>query len=178
MADPITLGMVAMGGMSAVGTAMQVKGTIDQADTYSRLADIDTRVANQNADYALEQGDLSQQAGYEQAKEIRREGGRLLSEQRAIVGGSGVKVDTGSPLLLAAETARNIELDALTTEYEGRASKVLARREASEYRRQGSLIQYDKTLKKRAATHQAVGQIFGGISQVAAPFIGGLGGKA
>ena len=199
LADPFTIGMAAMGGMSAMGTALQVKGTIEQADTYSRLADIDSQVATQNADYAVEaserdafyaeeQGQLNQLAGYEQAKELRREGGRLLSEQRAIIGGSGVKVDTGSPMLLAAETARNIELDALTSEYEGRLSKTYAtraagesriqgQREAAEYRRQGALIQYDKTLKKRAATHQAVGQIFGGISNVAAPFIGGMGGK-
>jgi hypothetical protein len=198
LADPLTIGMGAMAGLSMAGTGLQVKGQLDQADTYSRLADLDTQVANQNADYvteagereafyAEEQGQLSRQAGYEQAKEIRKEGGRLLAGQRALVGGSGVKVDTGSQLLVAAETARNVELDALTSEYEGRlskayagrqaeASRVQSQREASEFRRQGRLMQYDKSLKKRSATYQTVGTIFGGITQAAAPFVSGSGG--
>lgn len=138
------------------GTGLSIKGQLDQADTYSRLADIDTQSV-------LEQGRLAQQEGFEQGKAIRTQGDQLLSEQVAAAGASGVRADTGSPLLVAAQTARNVELDALTSEYEGQKQNVLAQR-------QGALIQYDKRLTKRNATMGAVGTLLGGAMNAAMPF--------
>lgn len=159
MADPMTMGMVAMGGLGMVGTAMQVQGQLGQADTYSRLADIDTQAVN-------EQGDLAKQLGFEQAKDIRKQGSILLHDQTATVGASGLVAGTGSALLVANETARNVELDALTSEYEGLREKKLADRQAA-------LIQYDKRLTKRNATMQAVGTVLGGLTQAGATAMGG-----
>ena len=61
------------------------------------------------------------------------------------------------------KTARNVELDALTSEYEGQKQNVLAQR-------QGALIQYDKRLTKRNATMGAVGTLLGGAMNAAMPF--------
>jgi hypothetical protein len=161
MADPMTIGMAAMGGMQLLGTGMQVQGQLAQADTYSRLADIDTQAVN-------EQGELALQAGFEQAKEIRKEGRYLLADQRVTAAAGGIKADTGSPLLLAAETARNIELDAMTSEYEGMKQRKLAERQAA-------LIQYDKRLVKRNASQQAFGTILGGVTKAGSSFMGAAG---
>lgn len=153
------LPMMAFGQMA--GTGLAIKGQLDQADTYSRLADIDTQSV-------LEQGRVAQQSGYEQGKAIRTQGDQLLSEQRVAAGASGIRADTGSPLLVAAQTARNVELDALTSEYEGNKQNVLAGRQAA-------LIQYDKRLTKRNATLGAIGTLLGGTMQAAAPFVAGSG---
>ena len=165
MADPLSIGMATMGGLSMMGTGLQVAGQLGQADTYSRLADIDTQAVN-------EQGDLAKQLGFEQATEIRRQGTQLLHEQTATVGSSGLVAGTGSALLVANETARNIELDALTSEYEGLREKKLTDRQAA-------LIQYDKRLTKRNASMQAFGTILGGITQAGSSAVGmmGRGGK-
>lgn len=161
MADPLSIGMATMGGLSMMGTGLQVAGQLWQADTYSRLADIDTQAVN-------EQGDLAKQLGFEQAKEIRRQGTQLLHEQTATVGSSGLVAGTGSALLVANETARNIELDALTSEYEGLREKKLTDRQAA-------LIQYDKRLTKRNASMQAFGTILGGITQAGSSAVGMMG---
>jgi hypothetical protein len=157
MADPLSIGMVAMGGMQLLGTGMQVAGQLHQADTYSRMADIDTQAVN-------EEGDLAMQAGFEQGKQIRKEGRYLLAEQRATAAAGGIRADTGSPLLIAAETARNVELDALTSEYEGMKQRKLADRQAA-------LIQYDKRLVKRNASQQAFGTILGGVMNAGSSFM-------
>lgn len=161
MADPLSIGMATMGGLSMMGTGLQVAGQLWQADTYSRLADIDTQAVN-------EQGDLAKQLGFEQAKEIRRQGTQLLHEQTATVASSGLVANTGSALLVANETARNIELDALTSEYEGMREKKLTDRQAA-------LIQYDKRLTKRNASMQAFGTILGGITQAGSSAVGMMG---
>lgn len=161
MADPLSIGMETMGGLSMMGTGLQVAGQLGQADTYSRLADIDTQAVN-------EQGDLAKQLGFEQAKEIRRQGTQLLHEQTATVASSGLVANTGSALLVANETARNIELDALTSEYEGMREKKLTDRQAA-------LIQYDKRLTKRNASMQAFGTILGGITQAGSSAVGMMG---
>ncbi|MBV6497618.1 MAG: hypothetical protein JFAIHJKO_02768 [Pyrinomonadaceae bacterium] len=161
MADPLSIGMATMGGLSMMGTGLQVAGQLGQADTYSRLADIDTQAVN-------EQGDLAKQLGFEQAKEIRRQGTQLLHEQTATVASSGLVANTGSALLVANETARNIELDALTSEYEGMREKKLTDRQAA-------LIQYDKRLTKRNASMQAFGTILGGITQAGSSAVGMMG---
>lgn len=165
MAEPLSIGMLTMGGMGLIGTGLQVQGQLGQADTYSRLADIDTQAVN-------EQGDLAKQLGFEQAKEIRKQGNQLLHDQTATVASSGLVANTGSALLVANETARNIELDALTSEYEGLREKKLTDRQAA-------LIQYDKRLTKRNASMQAFGTILGGITQAGSSAVGmmGRGGK-
>ncbi len=173
--DPMTIGMVAMAGLTAGGTAMQVKGQLDQADTYSRLADIDTEVQYQQSSFAEEQGQQIAQEGFEQAKEIRSAGTRLQADQRATVGAAGLKADTGSPLLLAMESARATELDAITTEYEGQRGKVLSQRQSDEFKRQAALTKYDKLLNKRAASQAAAGTVLGSVMKIAQPFVGGLG---
>lgn len=162
MADPLTAGMMAMGGLGMLGTGLQVQGQLGQADTYSRLADIDTQAVN-------EQGDLAKQLGFEQAKDIRKQGSLLLHEQTATVGASGLVAGTGSALLVANETARNVELDALTSEYEGMREKKLADRQAA-------LIQYDKRLTKRNASMQAFGTVLGGLTQAGSSALGAMGG--
>ena len=167
--------MVAMAGLSAAGTAPDAAGQIGQADTYSRLADIDTEVQQQQAAFAEEEGELIRAQSYEQAKEVRTAGHRQQAEQRAIVGGSGIKVDTGSPFLLAMESARNVELDALTTEYQGQQAKTIAARQAGEARRQAALTQYDKRLQKRAASQQAAGTVLSGAMNILSKGVGGLG---
>lgn len=157
MADPMTLGMM---GLMGVGTGLQVAGQLGQADTYSRLADIDTQAVN-------EQGDLAKMAGFEQGKEIRKEGNQLLHDQTATVASGGLVANTGSALLVANETARNIELDALTSEYEGLKEKKLSDRQAA-------MIQYDKRLTKRQASMKAVGTVLSGVMGGAKMFAGGM----
>lgn len=159
MADPISMALM---GVGMAGTGLQVAGQLGQADTYSRLADIDTEALKEEAD-------INNQQAYEQARITREQGRYLQGEQRVSAAAGGIRADQGSPLLLAMKTARNVELDAITQEWQGQYGKKMAER-------QGALIQYDKRLKKRDATWATVGTILGGAMNAGGIAAGGAGG--
>lgn len=159
MADPLSMALM---GVSMAGTGLQVAGQLGQAETYSRLADLDTEAVKEEAA-------INNQQAYEQARITREQGRYVQGQQQVAAAAGGLRADTGSPLVLAMQTARNVELDALTQEWQGRYSKIMAER-------QGALIQYDKRLKKRDAAIATVGTILGGAMNAGGIAAGGAGG--
>lgn len=110
-------------------------------------------IANANADQVRDTGFVNEMAFRDQAR-------RDIASQAARLSTSGVALDTGSPLLLLAESARNKELDALSIRRNAKSQENAYRMQASAY--------------NRAAPLSAAAQLLSGLSSFANA--GGLGG--
>lgn len=69
--------------------------------------------AKTNARYAELEGRYAMDAAQSNAADLRYKGQFLLGEERAAQAKAGVDLSAGSPVTAAAESARNIEYDAL-----------------------------------------------------------------
>jgi len=87
------------------------------------------------------------QAGAEEAYLKRQEGRRLTASQIAAISASGSGM-VGSNLIVMAETARNVEMDALTIERNAGVR-------ATALRTQGALARYEGQLARRNARMRA-----------------------
>lgn len=96
-------------------------------------------------------------AGAEEARAKRKEGRRLLASQIAAISASGGGL-VGSNLVIMAESARNVEADALTIE---RNAQIRARA----LRKRGEWARYEGKLDKRRARMRAFTDILGKAGQ-------------
>lgn len=97
-------------------TAVQVGGTIAGGHAASAAS-------KQTANNLRQQGNMEMRSAADQASDIRYEGQRYLGETRAAQAANNVALDSGSAADVAAETAANVELDALRAIYGGRVRK-------------------------------------------------------
>lgn len=128
MCEPLT-GMMILGGISALGTAASVAGSIQQGKQQEKVAEYNAAVAEQGA-IAEEQ-----KAAYEEEAH-RKKVKSILSSQQAAYGATGVDME-GSPLLVMEDTAAQGELDALAIRYGGDVAAAQKRSQANLYRMQG-----------------------------------------
>lgn len=96
--------------IAAAAAAMKAGAQIAQG-----VAGYQAGQATQKQYQAEARSELS--AGNIEAGRIRKEGDAFLGQTRTIQAASGVDISTGSPADVAAESAKNIELDALMTTY-------------------------------------------------------------
>lgn len=152
----LALGAIA-GGSQLMGAGMQAVGQMQKADAYGKAAAVE-------ADAQEAQGRIAQFEGFEQGKTTRYQGRYLLGEQQTITSASGLRADTGSALEVARESARQVELDALKSEFGGLQTNYVARRQAQ-------LTRYGAKLARREATMGAVGSIIQGVGGAASTAI-------
>lgn len=100
MCEPTTLAALALGG-TALSAGAGVYGAV-QARRQGRLQQ---QIANQNA--AAEQ-----EAALVEEQRFRQQSRAALAQQTLELASQGSRLDEGSPLLLLAQSAENIELDA------------------------------------------------------------------
>ena len=158
MSDPVTALALIGGGTALAGGGLQAIGQLQAADAQGKAAAVE-------ADAMQEQGRLAQFSATEDAKQIRFQGNKLLATQTAIQGASGLKAGTGSALDVARESARQIELDAIKTEFSGAQSQYVAERQAQ-------LTRYGARIARREASMGAFGSILGGLSGAATSALG------
>ncbi len=91
--DPFTIGIILMG----VGTVVGMKATLEQGKEAKKIA-------NARAAVDLENAKAVRRASVEEAKIKKVKGRRLLATQRSVAAASGVLINVGSPLVIAAET--------------------------------------------------------------------------
>jgi len=91
---------------TAIGTTLQVVGTLSAAKAAKDQAEFNARQQQ------MEAARRRQIAALE-ASDFRKRQGRLLARQRALLGAAGVDPGSGTPLLVAEDTAGEIELNAL-----------------------------------------------------------------
>lgn len=113
--------------------------------------------AKANARALNEQGNAEMLSASQKASDMRYAGNRLLGETRATQAKAGVDLSGGSAADVAAESALNIEQDALRALYGGRVKKWQADAQATITRTEGknaktmSLINAGTTLLKGGA---------------------------
>lgn len=132
MVDPITALLVVGTVVSAVGAVRQGQAAKQQADaqaaaniqqaklqTTANVVQAETQAAADVQQAETQALVLRQQAAQERVTalesedDFRREQSRLTARRRAILGGSGVAIGSGSPLLVSEDFASEIELQAL-----------------------------------------------------------------
>lgn len=135
------IGAVISGIGSVVGGVMQAQQAQQQAAIYDRQA-------------AAERAQAAYNAGRQQDKSIA-----LMSRQRASYLAAGVAIDSGTPMDIIEDTARETSLDVQAIKYNG------------EIKAQNFEMQAD--LFRTKADSAMVGGIFGGIAPVIKGFGGG-----
>jgi hypothetical protein len=106
--DPVSMTLIASTGLAAA----QAGGTIMSGYQQLQTGQYERDLAYRNA----QQSELS--ADYNEALK-RNESERDIAKQTVALAGQGNRIDTGTPLLLLAQSARNAELDALAIRTEG-----------------------------------------------------------
>lgn len=106
MCDPVTAAVATAAVLKAGAQVAQGVSAYNTGKAQEKLSQAEARSALEVG--AIEEG------------RIRDEGKAFLGQQRVAQAASGVDISTGSPADVAAESARNIELDALTRRYQAR----------------------------------------------------------
>lgn len=111
---------VAMVGLTVLGTGVSIAGQMAQSSQAAKMAEYNATLERNRAIEA-------EQVSAEQERRHRESARRMLAAQRASIGASGVDIGTGSALLAQADSAANLELDALTIRHSGSAEAARAR---------------------------------------------------
>src|SRR5258706_6937196 len=82
-----------------------------------------SQAANANAKIAKYEGEAALAAANVEARQIRYRGDMALGQIRSQQAANNVDLSNGSPADVGAESARNIEFDALNAYYGGQAKK-------------------------------------------------------
>lgn len=99
--------------MAAISTGIGVFSSIKQGQAQQAQAEYQAKVAQKNADLAEQQASAQRMQGYENMQAQRLKTARLIGQQRAQAGASGVAVDSGSFEDVAEDTKAAGEFDAI-----------------------------------------------------------------
>jgi hypothetical protein len=114
--------------------AVAAAGTIYAGMQANQQAKTQANILNQQAD-------RERQQAAENEAEFRDQQARAEATRRAILGGSGVRLDTGSPLLASEDFAGDVELQALKIRNGGDVTATRLQQSAALTRAQGSALQ-------------------------------------
>ncbi|MCR4296522.1 MAG: hypothetical protein NUW21_13385 [Elusimicrobia bacterium] len=142
----MTIAALGIGGATLIGGAISAKGGYDQAQDAADGMQANARMARLAARDALQRGAL-------ESGQARMEGTKVIGQQKAAIGASGIDASSGSAVALMADTRVQSELDAVTiannaareawgfrTQARQLDSQAKKTREASKWAVAGSLI--------------------------------------
>jgi hypothetical protein len=137
---------VTTGTMMAMSTGLSVVGQLAQGMAQKRAADVEAQQADRQAAQV-------QDEALQEAERIRRAGKRTQGAARAQLAASGIRVDSGSALVIDEEIGMDSELDAQNILLTGKRRSDAAKFSASQSRAKG----------KNAMTGSALGAITTGL---------------
>lgn len=157
---------------SLFATGMQVFGELEAGNQMSQMAAYNAGLKLQDAQVAEEEGKYNAFLAAEDARiseaNFREEGNKLESTQRTNYAKSGVAV-TGSPLAVMAETAAELELDALTIRYGGKlksdAAEYAGKTKAAALRAEAEALSFGGAQAYNIGKINAGTSLIGGISK-------------
>lgn len=144
--------LIASVAATAIGAGVSAYSSYQSGQATQRLMNYNAKLAEQDAMVRERDGRILSNAQRDQNR-------RLLARQRALYAKSGVDM-TGTPLLVQAEQAGQLEMAALEVERQGSIEAGRARQQATLDRMQGRAA-------SRAGTLNAAGTILQGASSVA-----------
>jgi len=170
--DPVsgTIALIGMGasalgsGVSAFGAML--KGGADAAMYNYRagVAEMNQRVAQQNADYARQAGEVQAQ---EEGMKTRAQVGHI----RAVAGASGLDVSSGSPLAVRT-SAEEVGQENIALIRSDAAKKAYGYEvQALSYGAESTLDRFAADRSKTAGMFEAAGTLLGGAGNVASKWL-------
>lgn len=142
------------GKIALASAAMSAVGAISQGQAQQNMANYNAAVAEREAEQAKRAAAFEESANRDQAA-------RLKGLQRAAFAKSGVS-QTGTPLLVEADTEMQAEQDALAIRYSGSIAEARAKSRASLERQRGKAA-------KQAGYFGAGASLLNGASRVSLP---------
>lgn len=168
---------------TAVGGAISTISQLQQGRDQAANSMFNAQIAEANAKQAEINAKQQLQAASEEESRFRVQSRFLLGRQRSAAGASGIRIDTGSPLTVGAEQAKQLELGALDIRYAGklaaRAEKIRAKGftvEASYHTRLAEQYRKAGVMGAAAAALSAASKTFEQISGYASSTSGAGGG--
>jgi len=152
--------------MSAVGTAIGVAGSIQQSQAQAAQMEYQSEIANRNAKLAEQQASAQRMQGYEAMAAERLKTAKLIGQQRAQAGASGVSLDSGSILDVAEDTAATGEMNAINAFNQGIDSGYNSEIQAWNYESQAAGYDSAAGQARSSGLMSAVGQGIGGIADM------------
>jgi hypothetical protein len=165
--EPITATILIISALTSAGGAyMQMESDREQAKADRYMAEYNAKLAER------EQAKTARES-VERQEEIRKRGAAVQGTQRSLLAKGGVVLAEGSPLLLLADTAAEVELDIQREQYSAQERNLGLQAERSL-----SLLEADaaKARKKNATTTGWL-NITTALTSGASDFKGGGGGK-
>ena len=129
--DPVTLMIIGIG-VGATGGVMSAQAASAQGKSEQAMSEYNAKVQKMQAKQIEVKAEYDQQMQHEEAK-------RRMSSLRVGVGASGAVSTEGSPLLIEAKQASELELENLMIGYEGRIGNQAALNQAEMDIMQGKL---------------------------------------
>lgn len=136
--------------VAAIGVAVAATAAVQQAQAQQEAATFNKKVAENAATAARQAAEANAAQRREQLK-------RVLAQQRANIGGSNV-TETGSPLLVEIDSAKQAELDALRIQHGGQ-------QQALGFETQGAYAKYAGAQAAQASYAQAGTSLLRGVGQ-------------
>lgn len=179
MGDPVTWAVI----LAGTGTALAVAGAANSAAAataggkaqqsaaqyQAQVARNEATIANQNAGYALQAGDVA-------ANNVSMKGRARLGAVKAAQSANGVDINTGSAVAVRAGDAEGSRLDALTTRHQAELEAYGYRTNATSKQAQAGLYDKEAAYAPVAARYQAVGGLLSTASSLAFKWSGTAGG--
>lgn len=126
-----------------------------QAGAYVAQGISDDKTGRVNARQAIAEGTQALLAANAEGARIQTEGDRFLGTMRSVQAASGVDLSSGNAADVAAESARNIELDRLNAVHRGKLAMWSKRVEASQQRAAGRASLLNNSVKAYATVEEA-----------------------
>jgi len=139
--------------ITAVGTGLSAYGAYEQGKQAEKMAEYNAAVERNNALQAQMEAQVA-------AKAKRKEAEAMNKRQRALYAKAGVVAGEGTPLEVLAETAMDMELEALEIERFGKVT-------AQKHRDQAAIDIYSGKAAKRAGTLNAGATLLSGLGSMA-----------
>lgn len=170
--SPATIGTAALAtagvgaGLSAYGTYEQGQAESQAAAYQAQVAQNNQLIANQNAQYALEQGQQQVAAKQQQTAQ-------LIGTQRAAVASSGIDPNSGSAVRLQSDSAGLGALDASQISNNAARTAYGYQTQGMDFAAQASLLQSQSSNAAASGELGAFNSIVGGASSVASKWLTG-----
>jgi hypothetical protein len=154
-------------GASALGAAASAVGSYEQGRAASNAANYQAQVARNNQVIADQNASFALQQGQQQVAAKQQQTAQTISDQRAITAASGIDPNRGSSVRIQGDTAALGALDAATISNNAARTAWGYQTQAGDFGAQASLLQSQASSATASGELGAFSSIIGGASSVA-----------
>lgn len=153
--------------LAAVSAATSAYGAYEQGQAQSEAANYQAQVAKNNQDIANQNAQFALQQGQQQEAAKREQTAQTISTERAFTAASGIDPNKGSPLRIQGDTAGLGALDASVISTNAARTAWGFQTQGMNFGAQAGLLQQQSSSAAAAGNVGAFSSIIGGASSVA-----------